>query len=267
MDLNIPSSNNANEPESDYEIEEDETIPETRQKRLKRSRLEDTNDDSMKELIKKLMSQSNRIEKKLETLDDIKQIINQQNTKIQTISKDMAVAQNRIQDLEAENERLEKELKKSNLILTGITDDVNESEQTCLDKTKSFLTTTMKIKGLTFDTAHRLGKFQNGKDRPIKLRVMKHSDREKILSQKSNLPESVFISEDLPKQTRKNHFVLRQAAREAQRQNQPYEIKWNQNKITIAGKTSIIKNGALERTEEGEPSFLGTGSTKRTTKK
>lgn len=209
--------------------------------------------------MQELKTQSNRIEKKLETLDRIKETITQQSDEIKQMKIELHDAKNQIKDLTTENERLEREIKRCNLIISGVEDSDNENEQNCFRKVKHILSSAVDMKEIDIDTAYRLGSFQTGKTRPIKIRLLRQSDKQTIWSQRRNLPGHIYMNEDLPKSTRNHHYLLRQAAREAKAQNKNFEIDWQKKEITIDNHVSKIEDDVLISTKDdskSKPNFF-----------
>jgi len=136
-----------------------------------------------------IKKQSNRIEKKLDIFDNIKETITQKRKTIELMAQKIDKTDLEVKELREENEKLERELKKQNPIFTGIPDEETEDDIQCLEKVKQIISSTLKLKSLSLDTAHRLGKFNDGKTRPKKVEVIKNSDRQKIWNQRSNLPQ------------------------------------------------------------------------------
>ena len=203
--------------------------------------------DSLYHMFLQLSQQSTNIQNqlhKLNMLDEIKSTLEDQKTTITNLSTAVATMDQEVTQLKNENERLEKELKKCNLIFSGISDDQNEDESVCLDKIKQQINH-LKVRGVTLDTAHRLGTFKIGTTRSIKVKFLKLSDRQKVWDARKNLPSPVYINEDLPQQTRRHHYILREAARDAKSKNKSVRIKCSTKENTIDEKVFKIENDAL----------------------
>jgi len=138
----------------------------------------------------------------------------------------------------------------SNLIFTGLEDTEAETESECQQNISYCLTHHLKIKTISIDTVHRLGEYVESRARPVKVKFVKQSDRQKVWENKMLLPPTIFIHEDSPKSTRHHHFILREAARKAREENKEVKVNWGKKKITISGKTSCILNDKLTEKEE-----------------
>jgi len=220
----------------------------------KRTRVEDANSPAT--TLANLIQQQNSMAKQLEKLDTLFVIRDQlmdQNRTMKQLTKTISYMENDMIKLKEENERLEKELKRTNLIFTGITDEEFESEDACLKKIQKCIADYCNIKTVSLDTAHRLGNYSTDRNRLIKVKLMKISDRRKILDQRNNFPDTIFVNEDLPKSTRQHHFLLRDAARIARNENKDVKIHWGLKEITINGKVSRIQDDKL--VQLGQPNI------------
>jgi len=102
---------------------------------LKRIRVEDSNSPAT--TLANLIQQQNSMAKQLEKLDTLFVIRDQlmdQNRTMKQLTKTISYMENDMRKPKEENERLEKELKRTNLIFTGITDKKFESKDACLTK-------------------------------------------------------------------------------------------------------------------------------------
>jgi len=198
-----------------------------------------SNDRELLELILQKISRLDIIEenqlksdKKLEKLDLLESIsatVKVHENQIKFLSDEMTKLQN-------ENERLNIELGKLNLIYHGIPDSKDESSTLLFEKLDPI------IGGNNIDTAWRLGKFSDNMCRPVKVRFISLYARENAFQNRKKFKPPTYVNPDLPKSTRMLHSSLRKMKSDAIANGQRAEILWNQNIIRIDGIAVSPKN-------------------------
>lgn len=111
-----------------------------------------------------------------------------------------------------ELEKINIELRKLNLIVVGLADDVAENEQSLRTKLQSLITEKLTQSEVIIDNAYRIGKHKHGFTRPIKLQFRHKSHRDLIWNNRNNLrtmKTSIFVNEDLPPATQNKRRILR----------------------------------------------------------
>ena len=104
------------------------------------------------------------------------------------------------------------ELRKLNLMVVGLADDVSENDQSLRIKLQNLITEKFTQSEVIIDKAYRFGKFEHGFTRPIKIQYRYESHRDLIWNNRNNLrtmKTSIFINEDLPPLTQNRRRILR----------------------------------------------------------
>ena len=145
----------------------------------------------------------------------------------------VAQQENQIIDLKTRSMR-------DNMVFSGIAETPNESWET----TKSTVTTFMKdvlaipedeLKDIEIDRAHRLGTKQNDKPRPIVAKFCKSSHKDAIFKHVKNLKgkNEYSVNEQLPPEIQECRKRLWPKYKEAKRDTNVKEVKWNLDKLII----------------------------------
>jgi len=207
----------------------------------------------------------NAIQSHTKTLDEIKEHIDKHHTYVKELSTEVTTLHKKVYVLEKENERLDMELRKKNLIFLGVEDKSTESPDECYKKIHDIIEKHLELTNITIDTCHRLSKHQTGKNRPIKVQFLMNSDRNLVLSKRMKLanrqnPKKIFINEDLPLNIRQARNLLREKLKEAIRNGKPAKIDYAKNCVVVDGETYLVKNNKLESSSTATvtkpPSFL-----------
>ncbi|XP_075527052.1 uncharacterized protein LOC142559322 [Dermacentor variabilis] len=137
-------------------------------------------------------------------------------------------------------DELENRSRRNNLLFFGI-DDENESETWDESERKVISVCSAKlgitVEPSTIERAHRMGKHNNDKPRPIILKFGLFKDKQRLLSAASKLKGSrISLSEDYSQQVRRRRSKLIAYARE---QNSGARYKLKYNKMTYQGKTYV----------------------------
>uniref|UniRef100_L7LUT5 Putative tick transposon n=1 Tax=Rhipicephalus pulchellus TaxID=72859 RepID=L7LUT5_RHIPC len=143
------------------------------------------------------------------------------------ITKEAAVLRSRLDDAEDRSRR-------NNLLFYGVTDIATESavqsEQKIIDILNNTLT--LSVPSDNISRAHRIGRFFQGKSRPIIVNFTAYKTKEEILSKRAGLKESnISVSEDFCPATRHARKALIEYGRNL---NLPYKLRYK--KLLIDGK-------------------------------
>lgn len=135
--------------------------------------------------------------------------------------------------VEKQDERiefLERELRKKNLIITGVVDEEGEKEHETLEK----ILVVMNNIGVEIDKEKdledllRLGKYKATGMRPILIKMRKYSKKTEILKQAKNLKgTTIGINEDYPKEVQEERKKLIPIMKESRAKGQKAFIKYN----------------------------------------
>lgn len=115
----------------------------------------------------------------------------------------------RLANLELSNDALEQYSRRHNILISGIGETQNESEQDCATKVVRKINELLNIDDIKvddFDRSHRARRSRNGKPRPILVKVNNYHTKQrlmnltKILRQKQDAvprPDQIYFNEDL----------------------------------------------------------------------
>ena len=136
------------------------------------------------------------------TKEEVRVITHRVGTLEETLTRQEEV----IMELRRENEFLRKKSKENNLIFFGVKEPTNESPSSLKDELVNKLQEA-GVSDLSIDFVHRMGVPKQGKTRAIKMRLVKLSDKSRILNAKKKL-KNVFVQEDHPPETLKIHKTI-----------------------------------------------------------
>jgi len=154
-----------------------------------------------------------------------------------------ATFMNRFVQNEERLETLEMEIKKKNLIIWGIDDDLNETPDILEKKLVQFLRHSLKISecGDIIDDCFRLGKFRTDatKSRGVMLKLTKEKHRRTIFTNIKNLKnKDIKIESDLTPLARKKKSILLKKRREAI--NEGKVVRMTDNILKIDGVVYVV---------------------------
>jgi len=182
-------------------------------------------------------------------VESIKNIISTQDKRIGTVERRVEKIDASVHVLETEQEFLQKEINKLNLIFEGIPDSADENEDTLYSRVKVFISEISKD-DISFDTAYRLGTFKPNYRRPVKVRFLAMCQRNLIYSKRSILHSPFYINEDLPYTIRRDHAIIRNKKKDALKSGIPAEkvfVDWRHRSIQINDDKFTIQDGKLTR--------------------
>jgi hypothetical protein len=202
-------------------------------------------------------------------LKEIKTLICSHDRRISNTESKVDNIESSIEKLEQQNDELRKEMSKINLIIDGIPDTTTESDDELYSRVKIFLTEIVDEE-ITFDSAHRLGKYVLGHRRPIKVRFMTMVQRNIVYQNRAKAVPPFFINEDLPFATRRDNAILRKKKRDAIQSGisaDDVKIDYRRKIVTVRNLSYHVKNGILSaglsdttssrRMDTEEECFLG----------
>ena len=180
--------------------------------------------DSVDSLIKDKSEMQSYMHTLSEDLKDMKVSLEEYKKEVTTLKAEINQARKCNQSLAAENIEIKEEkfkletyLRRQNLVIEG----VNESEyEDVQNKVINLLADKCKIvlRAIEIDKIHRYGKSVAGRPRPIIIRFMSHSSRDRILFTYRGLkdkPSNLFVNEDLPYEIKTRRADVRAMANQA----------------------------------------------------
>jgi chromosome segregation ATPase len=171
------------------------------------------------------------------------------------------VLSSKVAQLEHSQEVIEREMKKINLIISGVADCSNEFNTSLRGKIETLLQDiTSDI--IKVDAVARIGSYQGDKSRQVKVRFLTIRDRDNVWNCRTNTNPPIFINEDLPFSIRRDHAVIRKKVKQLKEDNIQYDIKWGARQIQTEQHLYTIKEGrtTCSATQNNSSSnFLGSG--------
>lgn len=150
----------------------------------------------------------------------------------------------RVENSAAQCEIIERELKRINLVITGLSDPDNESVEILRQKVAELCSNVSNCQ-IKVDSVCRIGKLNLPKPRQVLVRVFSMSDRDLVWANRKNTVPPVFINEDLPFTLRRDYGILRQRARDLRNDKVNAEINWKNKSITTGTEVLEVINGKL----------------------
>ena len=151
------------------------------------------------------------------TLEEHKKEVLTLRAEINTITKRSESLTSQNSDLKEENLKLQTYMRRQNLIIEGLHESENEDVQ---QKVITHLADLCKIvlNPCDIDKVHRYGRSVAGKPRPIIIRFISHSSRDRVLLGYRSIkdkPKNLFVNEDLPYDIKTRRADIRAVATQA----------------------------------------------------
>lgn len=201
--------------------------------------------DVLKSLLSETVASVNKnIDEKFLNMNEV--LLNQ-NKKIIALESEVQQLKSSVVQVSTENEYLWKEVLRPNLILAGIQDSENENKQMLSQQVSKLLI--FNGSQIKFDSVFRIGNYSTGRNRPIKIKFNNTSDREFVFENRAKFKAPIFINEDLPRITRRDHAVLRQTKRKMIAEgSDPKNVKinWIRKSINCGSSLFILENGNMK---------------------
>lgn len=159
---------------------------------------EDISELTSDELIRKFLPILPRVNKKLKKMSSA---IKAQNAAIEVLNEKVETLEKTVAEVTNENEILYRNLNKSNLIITGITEKENESSGTIAESINELLGDKIG-KEMNLHNAYRMGPKSTSEPRQVKVTFLDPRERDFLWMNKKLLGHPYYISEDLHKNER-----------------------------------------------------------------
>jgi hypothetical protein len=173
--------------------------------------------------------------------------------KLHLLNQDLTKTVNEVKN---ENELLQNEMRKINLVFSGVPEMRNETEDQMNKVINKIIHDTTGSK-LELDTVFRIGKPRDKFNRPIKVRFTKMCDRNLVFAKRTGTTPPIYINEDLSYITRRDHGLLREKRKEFIAAGERYYIiDWNKKSISCNDKIYQVINGILIEQEETSSSSI-----------
>lgn len=161
-------------------------------------------------------------------------------------------------------ESLEKQIRRKNLIIKGIVDEEKEEELITKEKVEAVLSKMgikIEIESET-EEIRRIGKYIEGRARPVIIKLMKFNKKIEILKNSNNLKGTeIWIDEDYPKEVQEERRQLIPIMKTAREQGQKAQLRYN--KLIINNELYKKDPGNTQETGAGEQQYTSSRSNKR----
>jgi len=198
--------------------------------------------------------------KKLDALDDIKAVLKSNSESIEYLHSSNITLQNKVKTLRIQNERLDAQLRKQNVIVFGLTEVEKQTNLELVMQVDNFFESKLRLPNIEIDTVHRLGKSAPNLTRPVKVRFVKLRDKERVIANRKSLAPPHYINDDLPNDTRMDHALLRQTSADAIKKGHSTKILWGTKKIIVDQQSFEIRDGKVVPSDAMETDAAHTSS-------
>jgi hypothetical protein len=193
--------------------------------------------------------------KQLQTISTITITLAKQAKQIEKLNLQNQALSKTVNEVKSENEFLQNEMKKINLVFSGVPEVRNETEVQ-MNKVINKIIHDITGSKLEIDTVFRIGKPRDKFNRPIKVRFTKMSDRNLVFEKRTGTTPPIYINEDLSYITRRDHGLLREKRKEFIAAGERYyRIDWNKKFITCNEQIFQIIDGVLIEQEQDASSI------------
>lgn len=191
-----------------------------------------------------------RIENKLTEMDEKLERVTEE---LRTVKTENIELKDKITKQEQRMESLEKQIRRKNLIIKGIIDEEKEEESITKEKIEIIL----NKMGIKIDVENeteeirRIGKFNEGRARPVIIKLMRYNKKIEILKNSNKLKETeIWIDEDYPKEVQEERKQLIPIMKVAREQGQKAQLRYN--KLLINNEIYKKGTGNTEKNNEGK---------------
>ena len=189
--------------------------------------------------------------KKLETLDILQKDLTEikSNTreisakiasfecKFDEVDDRVAALQTEVNQLKRTLEKVEKDSKRKNIIVSGIPETDDEKINQVVD---TFLKDQLKV-NVSYESTMRIGRQKEDYARPIKICFLRQEDKWAAIKQRRLLKESnIYINDDLTKSELSNSDLLRKYRNEAQKEGK--KTFYKKGRLHIDGIPFMVRN-------------------------
>ena len=185
------------------------------------------------------LSKATTLEKKVSKIE-----VNQDNFR-----KENEVLKQDLKEIAEKQAIIEIEMRKSNVVLSGITEDKGEI---CKDKVKSCLTAVPGIEITTIKKCYRLGAFIPGKHRDILIQFDSESEKYLLFNNKDKLPKYINIRDDIPTEIYNKRKELMQIFKLAKSLEKYKKTRFHGTKLRV-GRTLYSKDNMHQLPPEISP--------------
>jgi len=155
---------------------------------------------------------------KLDKLENIETLIQNsiksQNSRIANLESENKKLNTKVQQIQRDNEMILKELRERNIIICGIQDDADETDEDLVNAINRVMPETDDDNEITIESFYRIGPYKADRNRPIRVKFQKLSDRNLVYYNRNEIDPSIYVKEDLPYSMRRDHAALHEKKKE-----------------------------------------------------
>lgn len=214
------------------------------------------------------MSEFERIEKMFQKIDENINLVNAKLDKVVQEMKQVKEENRKLKSVVAEQEKridnLEREVRRKNVVIKGVMDEEEESE----NKTKEKITTILQKMGVNVDMnmdieeIRRIGSYVKDRKRPILVKLTKERAKILILQNARNLSGTdIWIDEDFSKTVQEERKALIPHLKEERKKGNRAYLRFN--KLIVNGEAYTVKD-TIRGEEVGKNITNENNSQKRT---
>ncbi|XP_049520556.1 uncharacterized protein LOC125944250 isoform X2 [Dermacentor silvarum] len=194
-------------------------------------------------LISKLNGIEARFERNENILMDVKNNLRQTRKQIKdismTVTEQAAIIRHpmqQVKDLQKKTNDLENRSRRKNLVFYGVDDKPSESWDESEATVKKICKTSLGIELRSLERAHRLGRYNENRKRPIIVKFSLYKERQVVLLNAKKFKNSLYsVGEDYSSETRNTRKKLWEYAK-AKREDKNNKVKLNFDKLIINGR-------------------------------
>lgn len=184
------------------------------------------------------------------TVDLIQDSIKNVESKVQFLESKVEVNSENLKAQRNEIEILQQQVKKLNVVIVGMTDFLNETEEELRNKLQDLFSNSLEINNrkIHVDVCYRMGRFSAIKQRNILVKFNTESDRKEVMEKRNLLKEKklrIYINEDLTKSVLLKRKLLREECTKLRLQGKNASVKGNF--LVIENKKYIMEEGIVKQ--------------------
>lgn len=152
-------------------------------------------------------------------------------------------------------EQLQKDTLQKNLIIYGISDDIEDEDYDELYTTVSRLIFEITKREIHPDVLFRMGEFRANQSRPIKVTFALQNERDCVFEARTLLDSSFTIKADIPFTMRRDFALLSGKSDELNKAGHKAQVNFRRREILVDGIPAFnIIDGSIQNSTEPQPS-------------
>ncbi len=195
----------------------------------------DTSEMTTDEICRKFLPIIPKIQKKMKKITTANKT---QNLEIEKLNEKVA-------DLELENEMLYRKIHEKNLILKGLKEEDNETAEALKASVVKLIKEKLKNQP-DITSLYRIGKREKQRPRQIKITFKDMESRDMVWMKKKELGQPHYVDEDLHRNARKKRGIMLKVGKEYKDKGQEVKYNFRQGTMSIDDKKYKMNGERLE---------------------